>query len=299
MWFFLWIITSLFADVEDHLRKMPGPSSCQTIEGIDFIYLINLDQRPEKWEKSISQLAPYGIRPCRFQAVNGWKLSLEEINDVGLRYCPGMRGDFLGTCYPLDKHFEPIHEYIQRYGKNYFCHCMSRGAIGIMLSHLSVLQDAFDAGHETIWVMEDDIEVRKDPRILSKLIQNLDDLVGSSNWDVLFTDRDIRDVYGNYVPNFYAGRRPDFVSENNYSLRQSIGSNFMQIGARSGAHSMILRKSGIEKILSFCKAHQIFFPYDMEYILPPGIRLFSVVEDVVSNLPGASSDNGGPNYEVL
>ncbi|MFI5334690.1 MAG: hypothetical protein ACHQT8_05960 [Chlamydiales bacterium] len=32
-----------------------------------------------------------------------------------------------------------------------------------MLSHLSILQDAFDSGYETIWVMEDDIEVVRNP----------------------------------------------------------------------------------------------------------------------------------------
>lgn len=63
-----------------------------------------------------------------------------------------------------------------------------------------------------------------------------------------------------------------------------------------GAHSLILRRSGIRKLLQFLKAHQLFFPYDMEYIIPPGIKLFTVREDVVSNLPKALSDNGGPNY---
>jgi hypothetical protein len=59
---------------------------------------------------------------------------------------------------------------------------------------------------------------------------------------------------------------------------------------------MILRRSGIKKLLQFFKAHQIFLPYDMDYILPPGIKLFTVLEDVVSNFPKADSDNGAPNY---
>jgi hypothetical protein len=59
---------------------------------------------------------------------------------------------------------------------------------------------------------------------------------------------------------------------------------------------MIIRRSGIEKLLRFFDAHQIFFPYDMEYILPRGIQLYTVAEDVVSNLPKAPSDNGGPYY---
>lgn len=289
----------LHADVEDHLKKIEDKSSMQTLPNIDCIYMINLDERPEKWNHSKEQLSSFGITPCRFSAVNGWNLTLEEINDVGLLYSPEMRGGFMGTCYPLNGNFEPSHETIQCYGKNYFCHCMSRGAIGIALSHLSVLQDAFDCNYETIWVMEDDIHIVQDPKVLSSLIEKLDILVGHGNWDVLFTDRDIRNVYGQYVPTYWAGRRPDLLfpsTENNFSLREEISPDFMKIGARSGAHSMILRRTGIKKILQFCKAHQIFFPYDMEYILPPGIRLFSVLNDVVSNLPGASSDNGGPNY---
>ena len=82
--------------------------------------------------------------------------------------------------------------------------------MGIVLSHLSILQAAYDAGHETIWVMEDDIEVKRDPRILSDLIDILDQVVGRDNWDILFTDRDIRDAHGNHKSCFLAGRRPGF-----------------------------------------------------------------------------------------
>ncbi len=297
----LWLALcfSLYADVEDHLRKVPDKSQMRTIAHIDCIYMINLDQRPEKWDQSIRQLAPYGIVPCRFPAVNGWELSLEEINDIGVLFSPQMEGNFLGTCYPFHQNFEPSHEVIQYYGQTYFCHCMSRGAIGIALSHISVLQDAFDSGYETIWVMEDDIDVKQSPHLLSEMIDRLDQLIGKDGWDVLFTDRDIRNIYGDYIPNFYAGRRPDMAAslgENSYSLREQISPDFLKIGSRSGAHSMVLRKSGIKKLLDFFKSHQIFFPYDMEYILPFGIRLFSLMNDIVSNLPGASSDNGGPNY---
>ena len=55
-------------------------------------------------------------------------------------------------------------EFIDKEGEVYFSLALSRGAIGIILSHLSVLQDAYDAGYETIWVMEDDVEVLQMPR---------------------------------------------------------------------------------------------------------------------------------------
>lgn len=291
--------TASFADFEDHLKKAPNKSPAHSMRNIDFIYLINLDQRPEKFISSVKQLAAYEIYPYRFSAVNGWELTLEEINDVGLIFSPEMEKGILGTCYPPNKNFEPSHETIQNLGQTYFCHCMARGTIGIALSHISVLQDAYDSNYETIWVMEDDINVIQDPRTLSDTIDKLDSQIGKENWDILFTDRDMRDANGEYTTSYYAGVRPDFINfskVSDYSFKTPVGSDFMQIGARSGAHSMILRRSGIKKLLQFFKAHQIFFPYDMEYILPRTIKLFTVVNDIVSNLPRAASDNGAPNY---
>jgi len=290
----------LNGDLETHLKKCPNKSDADcSISNIDFIYLINLDQRPEKLEWSLNQLAPYGIYPYRFSAVNGWELPLEAINDVGLVFSIEMEGGFLGTSYHLGGNFEPSHEIIQNYGQTYFCHCLARGPIGIALSHISILQDAYDSGYETIWVMEDDIQVVRDPRSLSLMIEKLDHQVGRDNWDVLFTDRDMLDGNGNYTTTYWAGRRPDFTffsKQNDYMRKIMISPDFYQIGARSGAHSMIIRRSGIKKLLEFFKAHQIFFPYDMEYILPLGIHLFTVVQDIVTNTPKAPSDNGGPNY---
>ncbi len=176
------------------------------MRNIDYIYIINLDQRPEKFEKCIAQLYPYGIYPYRFSAVNGWELSIETINDLGVKFEPGMQGDFMGTSYLPRSNFKPHHEKIQNYNQTYFCHCMSRGAIGIVLSHLSILQDAYDSGYETIWVMEDDIEVIRDPHELSDLIERLDRKVGEDNWDILFTDRDTRQ--GGASPRIWLGSRP-------------------------------------------------------------------------------------------
>lgn len=288
------------ADLEDHLKKISHQSDIHGMRNIDFIYLINLDQRPEKLQSSMDQLAPFEIYPYRFSAVNGWELSLETINDVGLKFSPEMEGGFWATSYHMDGNFQPSHEIIQHFGQTYFCHCMSRGAIGIALSHLSILEDAYSSGYETIWVMEDDIEVIRDPHVLSDLIEQLDQTVGKDNWDILFTDKDIRDAEGYHKACYWAAARPDFhlfSKTNEYSARTQISPNFWKIGARWGAHSMIIRRSGMKKLLQFFKARQIFLPYDMDYILPPGIKLYTVAEDVVSNMPRSASDNGGPTYQ--
>ena len=309
--FFLWI------SLAPHLKTASGKSDTHTIRNIDFIYMINLDQRPEKWHQSMSQLALYGIEPYRFSAVNGWELTLDAIQDVGVKFAPGMQGGFWATTFrpkregessipaqqegycgsqhPFDSNFIWEQERIGQPGTVYFCHCMERGTIGIALSHISILNDALNAGYETIWVMEDDIEVMRDPAILSELIDQLDLLV-DKDWDILFTDKDIRSQTGAYIPATACAKRPNFESPNDFTINFAISQDLRRIGARYGAHSMILRRSGIQKLLQFFNEYKIFLPYDMEYTLPPGIKLYTVLEDVVTNLRHALSDNGCPNY---
>ncbi|MBA3721618.1 MAG: glycosyltransferase family 25 protein [Parachlamydiaceae bacterium] len=287
----------LQAKLEDHFKKIENKSNIHKMRNIDFIYLINLDQRPEKFQKCIDQLHPYGIYPYRFSAVNGWELTLEDINDVGLKFEPGMQGGFMATSY-LTPDLKPTHNLVENFGQAYFVHCFARGTIGICLSHLSILQDAYDSGYKTIWVMEDDIEVIRDPTIIPDLIDQLNKAVGKNNWDVLFTDRDFRNGNGEYTGCSADARRPNFnpVKKNDYALKKDINPVFRKIGSRYGAHSMIISRRGIAKILNFIKSHKIFLPYDLDFYLPLGINLYTVREDVVANLPKAISDNGGANY---
>ena len=297
--FFLLPLAFVFADIDDHFKKIERKTDGHSIRNIDFIYLINLDQRPEKFQMSLNQLKPYGIEPFRFPAVNGWELSLEAINDIGVIFSPGMDGDFMGTSYHTGGDGSPSHENIEVPGQAYFIHTFSRGGAGCALSHLSVLQDAFDSGYETIWVMEDDIEVLRDPTILPHLIDKLDAIVGTKGWDVLFTDRDFRNSNGWHVPGYGATRRlgldrRQFAED--FSFKVDVSSDFRKIANRYGTHSMIIRRSGMKKILQFFKAHQIFAPYDMDLIYVPGINLFTVSDDVVGNLPHAISDLGVPHY---
>lgn len=297
----LFLFGNLSASIEECLKPV-GEKPLEffnQLRNIDFIYTINLDKRPEKYAHCVNELAPYGLVPFRFSAVNGWELTLEQLNDLGVKYEPGMAENLWGTAYLLDGNFEPHHEVMSVYGRNYFCHCMTRGAIGICLSHLSILQDAFDSGYETIWVMEDDIEVIQDPRLLSYLIDDLDYYVGKDNWDILFTDQDTKDQNGNYIICRSVAKRPNFTPSNLKRFAQTQGINplFRKVGARYGAYSMIVRRSGMEKLLSFLKTYKLFLPFDMEYTMPDDMNVYTLIYDVVSTLPRALSDNGAPNYD--
>jgi len=304
----LYFVSNAEAKVLDHIKPVGEKMGEHSMRNIDFIYMINLDQRPEKWAKSIEQLAPYGIVPHRFAAVNGWELTLEEINDIGVKFAPGMDGSFASTYYPLegtgtDRDYinedkkQPI---VKEYGRVYFTHCLSRGAIGCVLSHLSVLKDAYDSGYDTIWVMEDDVEVMRDPRILSNLIDSLDKLVGRARWDIFFTDRDFRDAKGRYVPCRGMAKRPNFKpkSMSRFYIDRVLNKNFRRLGARFGSCSMIIRRSGIKKLLDFYEEYQLYLPYDLDNYLPEKMRFITVLDDVVSNICGGASDIARPTYQL-
>lgn len=289
---------SLSAKIEHHLKAATNKGIHHRIRNVDFIYMINLDKRPEKFESSLKQLLPYGINPYRFSAVNGWELSLADINDVGLKYTSNMTKDLMGTYYPLDG-TGPCHEIMATEGRTYFCHCMSRGAIGCALSHLSILKDALDSGYDTIWIMEDDISVVQNPKLISDLIQLLDKQVGKKKWDMLFTDQDtVNNETGQYVPCRGYAKRPNWRPKDpkRFAQRTDISKEFRRIGARFGLYSVIIRRSGMKKIYNFIMKNKIFLPIDMEFYLPSHMRIYTVRKDVVSTQRYAASDNGVPNY---
>lgn len=286
----------LTACIDDHLRKVENKSDHHHIRNIDFIYMINLDERPEKWASSMRQLEPYGITPYRFSAINGWKLEQGVIDDVGLKFDSTMSSGALGTVYrSCGGKIYKSNELIQEVGTTYFCHLLSRGAIAIVLSHLSVLQDAYDSGYQTIWVMEDDVEVLSDPGEIPELIDKLDVLL--PNWDVIFTDRELRGDQGELIPCQGIYPKPNFELQpfQYYLQRTKLSEDFTQVRSRYGAHSMIVRRSGMKKILDFIKTYKIYLPYDIDYCYPPGITLVSCNRNIVSNLPGAITDNRIPN----
>lgn len=272
-----------------------------TINGIDFIYMINLDERPEKYATSLNELEPFGIIPYRFSAVNGWKLKAKEIAELGVTFPPGsLISPFMGTTYIQTEEREyQSNELLKDDGKTtYFSYGMSRGAIGICLSHLSVLQDAYDSFYNTIWVMEDDVEVVANPSIIPSLIQKLDKEV--PDWDILFTDTDTKDREGQHIACRALAARPNVKIaplSSFFQLFYPISAEFSRTSMRYGAYSMIIRRSGMEKILAHFKTYGIYLPYDMDYWLAPDLKMYTVNRDIISHRPGAPTDNNKPHYD--
>jgi len=232
-----------------YLKRAENKPQPNGIRNVDFIYVISLDKK--RFSRTARQLSQYSILPYRFEAVEGFALAQEII-------------DQLGT---------PT-----------FCEEMSRKQLGIIVSHLSVLQDAYESGYETIWVMEDDVEVIQNPRVLSGLIDELDGFV--RDWDLLYTDIESKDRRGKLVPRFAITPRPNFPRQRlaYYSRRKRLSSNFTEIGMRYGSYSMIIRRSGIKKILNHFEKYRIYLPYDLDLYLVPELKQISCTHEVVSHM---------------
>ncbi len=297
--------TIITADLTQYFKKptTQDKANNHSMPGIDFIYMINLDQRPERFEGCTKQLSPYNIHPYRFSAVNGWELSLETINELGVKYhhsyTKNIPKNLWGTYYVVGSKEAKQHEIMQTENRTYFCHCTTPGTIGIALSHLSVLHDAYESNHNRIWVMEDDITVKQNPHLISTMIDKLDHLVGKDGWDIFFTDKDIIDNNFKYVPCFSFAPRPNFIPphQERFAQRTQASPEFMKIGARYGAHSMIIQRHAVKKLLDFFNQYNLFLPYDMDMFMPDNMNNYCITDCIVSNTPGASSDNGAPRYK--
>lgn len=283
--------------MEAYFKSVGPKSELSKIEGIDYIYVINLDERPERYERTMNAFKPYQIYPHRFSAVNGWRLPFKAINDLGIIFDAEMEEGPLATaCRWIDGEEQQSHEIMKEPGVTYYSHKLRRGAMGVVLSHLSVLQDAYDSGHEVIWVMEDDVRVISNPHILSSFVAILNKL--APDWDVLFTDDEMKAPDGTSTLCWDVPQRPLLKVKpvKYYRKRIPLTEDITQIGMRFGATSMIVHRSGMKKILDYFKKYKIFWPYDIEYFLVPDIHLYSVNKDVVTNISGGSSDTINPAY---
>ncbi len=294
---FVSFIPPCCAAIQHYFKKIESKTpQAEQVKNIDFIYMINLDERPEKLQRTLEELAPYGIYPERFPAIYGWNLTKRMLDGLGIIFLPGMdlplpvmTSELMFRCArgPCGRSAVFLRDL---YGQTIFSTWLSLGGIGCTLSHLSVLQDAYDAGYETIWVIEDDIAVKEDPRRLTDLIDRLDALRGPEGWDVLYTDPpyEPENKIGPFLEALPWLWRPDLRVDESIRDTCDAGENFMNVGNRIGTHSLIIRRSGMKKILDFYATHPIFVPYDREIALIPGIRLFMPKHAIVSVFPGFS-----------
>ena len=234
--------------IANHLKSIELTEKESGLPSVDCIYVINLDQRPDKWESIKKKCTAQGLSINRMSGVNGWDLSFDMLEKIAGHY--------------------PIH--------------MPKGHYGCLLSHLSVLKDAYTRGFDLIWVMEDDVEFLEDPKQLPKLIQELSKI--DPKWDLFFTDIDSKNIHGKYVRlTKVKPRDAQQIPPVEYFLkRKPINKDIMQIQGRYGMYSVLISKRGIKKILDYFTHVYINEAIDGEVHLIPNIREYSTRKEVVS-----------------
>lgn len=150
-------------DNRDFFTKICTSTEKSGLNFIDSIYIINLDERPEKWSHVNQLLNEKKLNCTRVSGVNGWKL--------------------------------PNKIYKKLRGRPYKEE-MNAGKVGCALSHFSIWEHALNLSEEIVWIMEDDIEFFGSPILLEEYIESLNQI--DPEWDILYTDRSTRLRDGSY-----------------------------------------------------------------------------------------------------
>jgi GR25 family glycosyltransferase involved in LPS biosynthesis len=234
--------------VRKHLKDTAISAKNSGMRDVDCIYVINLDCRPEKWVRVSSLLKERGLNPNRFSAIVGAGLSLRTKQE-------------LSGHYPMR---------------------LSDGEYGCLLSHLSVIRDAYKRGFRRIWVCEDDIDIIRDVKQLPLLLDRLTAI--DPKWDMFYTDVETKNNEGLRIPSVDADFRPDFdYPDKAYYLEKNIvGKNLMSIRQRFGMYSFFLSRTGMRKILDYFTHVYLWSAVDIDIHYVPGLREYSTTKDYVS-----------------
>ncbi|CRX38270.1 glycosyltransferase family 25 protein [Estrella lausannensis] len=234
--------------VLNHLTKVTENPPESGLPLIDCIYVINLDERPQKWNKIQDELGQNNLHALRFSAINGWKLR-EDIKQ---------------------KLFGP-------YSLN-----LNGGQTGCLLSHLSIVYDAYRKGYSHIWVLEDDIKINEPPQVLEELLMRL--CVIDPEWDLFFTDPDTKNSKGETILSWDVFVRPDQPAEpvNYYRERIVIDDDLMEIRQRFGMYSVIISSRGVQKIIDYFSHVYLWSPIDIDIFYIPEIKVYAARRDIVT-----------------
>lgn len=226
---------------------------CDTgLESIDCIYVINLPHRGDRWKHMQRFFKKYNLHVNRVPAVNGWKFSKAQKAELTSPY---------------------------RWRR-------SPGALGCLLSHVSILKDAYDREFSLIWILEDDAEFLEDPASLVPILSTL--FAIDPDWDLLYTDRGYRIKGGRYLKGWWPDVRPHQKARplSYYLAEEDCTEDILRIRSRIGTHSMILTRNGIKKLLDYFTSRPIWTAIDVDIHETPNLREYCCKRDIVTNSVG-------------
>ena len=230
----------------DFLRPLNPPPSFSGVEGIDCVYVINLDKRSDRWESVKKQFDRQKITPYRVKAINGWEIPKKQSLQL----------------FDQDSDLLKI-----QFG----------GALGCLLSHISIYKNALDQEFETIWICEDDIEFKQSAKKISSLVQQLSIL--DPEWDVLYTD---------YFLTGQEDQQPRPGQPFYKPINHPISQELIRIHGRHNTHSMIFSKKGLKKVYAYFTSGLLWSPIDVDIHYTPNLREYSSAENIVTSIYDSS-----------
>jgi len=270
---------------EDCFKKAKHKRDTHSILGVDMIYVINEHKNLRQFKQIKKDFDDYGIVPYRFNAVDPKSMSYTMLSKVGVRMI-NTRSDF--TALRLRKGlFHPSLKpsFMDDGDRTYFSNAMTIRKIARNLDFLSVIYDAYKSKKNCIWVMEDNVQIAKDPVSLTTSLVELDK--ADPVWDVLYTDVQANLETGSHEDDMetFNLNRPDiaFGGLDQYIARAKQVGNFQEIGLRSGAYSFLLSRHGMKTILDYYHTYHFFVPFAKEILLIPGIHPYGLIDPVVTN----------------
>lgn len=218
-----------------HVRYPAGANDV-----FDEIYVLNLDRRPDRWSRILSQAQYYGIQLTRFAAVDGRaephasefaKYQSQPLTQAPADMAIDSSFQFYRN-YPSDMARVAYHE-----AKHQRKAIASPGAWGYQKTMIRILEDALEKDHEHILVLDDDVVFHKDFNDLlpSMLTQAPDD------WRVL----QLGALQYHWEPQWV-----EWYSDNLYMCK----------GSSLGSHAVALHRDIIPMILNHCYRYDL--PYD-------------------------------------
>ena len=215
--------------------------------GIDCIYVINLDQHPQKWELLKTTFSEFNLSPNRVPAINGWEMTTLQ------------KQELLGP-YPIQ---------------------LTGGEIGCMLSHISILNDAYKRGFKKIWILEDDVIFTENPECLIDPLTKLEEL--APDWDIFYTDTNLTKLDGSYLlhpPELRLRPKQRINRRRIRAQNQPISSDILTSTLRFGLHSYLVSEQGIKKILDYFKHTYLWSPIDWDIHVIPGLKEDTYARDL-------------------
>lgn len=243
-WFHFIFICSLCGNtnfLSNYLTEIELTELDSGIQSIDCIYVINLEERYDRWQRTQAICKSNGLFVNRVNAINGWKLNMRVLKELTTPH-----------------------------------HRVTKGAIGCLLSHLSILRHALENQFTSIWIMEDDVTFVNNPHQICSLLKELTQI--DPEWDIFYTDTR---NHWNYV--IKSIKQKNFITD-----------RLLRVGHRYGTHSIILSKKGLKKVFKYFSEKKISTPIDIDIHSIPNIRKYSPAWHITSVVENSISDTEIP-----